>query len=437
MADPEYDAAQQLKTLSIKRGTSNLLSESFDYDENGNIKETTSSQGNRSYTYDELNQLRSETLPDGTIESYEYDAVGNRLKKTADKNGQSETTTYTYNDNNQLTAVNGQSYTYDKSGNRKRDNRFIYEYDAFNELTMIKNLSGQVIATYKYDEQGRRVSKTVNGKTTNYHYDQGIQVLFETDDNGTITAEYSYDQSGFPLTMTKNGQTYYYVLNGHKDVVALTDASGNVVASYKYDAWGNVLSQSGEIAESNPYRYAGYRYDEESNLYYLIARYYQASEGVFLSRDPDAGDINDSKTLNGYNYANNNPIMNYDPDGHLARAVAQILASIASVAMKKLFDYGEEKAKKYLKKHLIPQIKKITKHFKVIWNKKDHLIYVYDPTIKGSSGRLFAIEKGPAMYKNNKTGKKKKMSGYWHYHIGPTGHYQPSWAAPRGYTIIK
>jgi len=37
------------------------------------------------------------------------------------------------------------------------------------------------------------------------------------------------------------------------------DESGNVVAQYTYDAWGNILSQSGALASSNPYRYSGYR----------------------------------------------------------------------------------------------------------------------------------------------------------------------------------
>ncbi|HWL25286.1 MAG TPA: RHS domain-containing protein, partial [Ureibacillus sp.] len=44
------------------------------------------------------------------------------------------------------------------------------------------------------------------------------------------------------------GVTYYYLTNYRGDVLAMTDESGNVVASYSYDAWGNILSQSGEMA---------------------------------------------------------------------------------------------------------------------------------------------------------------------------------------------
>ncbi|XCS12101.1 RHS repeat-associated core domain-containing protein [Aeribacillus pallidus] len=60
---------------------------------------------------------------------------------------------------------------------------------------------------------------------------------------------------------------------GNKSSLFLLDL-GNIASSYQYDAWGNLLSQSGDMAAENPYRYAGYQYDEETGLYYLIARYY-------------------------------------------------------------------------------------------------------------------------------------------------------------------
>ncbi|MED1302834.1 type IV secretion protein Rhs, partial [Bacillus pacificus] len=43
---------------------------------------------------------------------------------------------------------------------------------------------------------------------------------------------------------------------------------------------------------------------------------------VFLSVDPDPGDEDDPITMNGYTYADNNPVMMVDPDGHVAWWVA-------------------------------------------------------------------------------------------------------------------
>jgi RHS repeat-associated protein len=39
------------------------------------------------------------------------------------------------------------------------------------------------------------------------------------------------------------------------------------------------------MASSNPYRYAGYRYDEETGLFYLMTRYYDANIDRFIIRD--------------------------------------------------------------------------------------------------------------------------------------------------------
>ncbi|WP_240522267.1 RHS repeat domain-containing protein [Bacillus thuringiensis] len=109
----------------------------------------------------------------------------------------------------------------------------------------------------------------------------------------------------------------------HGNVVAMTDQNREVVATYEYDSWGNVLKSDVKgIAADNPFGYAGYMYDKEIGMYYLIARYYNPEHGVFLSVDPDPGDEDDPITMNGYTYGDNNPVMKVDPDGHYAIALA-------------------------------------------------------------------------------------------------------------------
>jgi len=63
---------------------------------------------------------------------------------------------------------------------------------------------------------------------------------------------------------------------------------------------------------SNPFTYDGYYTDTESGNYYLNARYYDPTLGIFLTSD--------SYNLpNRYMYVNGNPVMRVDPNGHIYR----------------------------------------------------------------------------------------------------------------------
>lgn len=131
----------------------------------------------------------------------------------------------------------------------------------------------------------------MNGKVTNYFYDgDSLNVLYETDGDNEVTKAYTYGESGQLLAFTQNGNKYFYHYNAHGDVMAITNSAGKIVAEYEYDTWGVPTKvKEDEEVKGNPYRYAGYRFDEETGLYYLIARYYEPRNGVFLSLDPDPG----------------------------------------------------------------------------------------------------------------------------------------------------
>ena len=97
------------------------------------------------------------------------------------------------------------------------------------------------------------------------------------------------------------------------------------MVSYTYDPWG-VPSVTGdtELAAVNPCSYRGYYYDQETGYYYLQSRYYDPEIGRFLNAD-EAKYLNSSNSMvscNLYSYCNNSPIFSYDPDGHVALAIA-------------------------------------------------------------------------------------------------------------------
>ena len=68
---------------------------------------------------------------------------------------------------------------------------------------------------------------------------------------------------------------------------ALAGTSGSVTRRYDYDAFGNELEVAGNPSgtDANPFRYCGEYWDNETETYYLRARYYDPSIGRFLSED--------------------------------------------------------------------------------------------------------------------------------------------------------
>ena len=315
-----FDDRGLVSNLSIGRADGEeILTEEYSYDSNGNrTKIDYLDDSFISYDYDDQEQLIKESLKNGQVNEYAYDGFGNRKKITITNNGQTTNKIAIYNIANQLTQFDDETITYDTNGNRVIDGKYIYEWNNADELISVTNIGESTpFVTYQYDESGRRIQKNANDVVTNYHYNgDSINVLYETDEKNNVIRSYTYSENGHLLSMKKGVQTFFYHYNAHGDVIALTNRNSEIVATYKYDAWGNVLEfDETDQVKDNPYRYAGYQYDKETGLYYLIARYYQPESGVFLSQDPDPGDSDDILTQNGYTYVSNNPIKYTDPDG--------------------------------------------------------------------------------------------------------------------------
>lgn len=94
------------------------------------------------------------------------------------------------------------------------------------------------------------------------------------------------------------------------DVIALIDDAGETVVEYKYNSWGKILSitgsKAGTIGKTNPFRYRGYYYDEETGMYYLKNRYYDPEIRRFISADSYISGFN-STMCNVFCYCGNNP----------------------------------------------------------------------------------------------------------------------------------
>lgn len=185
----------------------------------------------------------------------------------------------------------------------------LYAYDNRNNLIKVKQGANTTLS--KYNGDGLRVEKIVNGKTYQYLYEYD-KIILEVDQNGGETARNIYGLN--LLKRSAEGESFMYMYNGHGDVTALLNQSGQVVVEYYYDAFGVIVEETAKV--NNPFRYAGYEYDVESGLYYLKARHYDPTIARFLQEDTYRGQINDPLSLNLYTYCRNEPLMYHDPTGH-------------------------------------------------------------------------------------------------------------------------
>lgn len=345
-----YFADGNLQTLINKNAEGTVTDQyTYAYDSNGNQTSKTEiiasvNKGTTNYSYNELDQLMRVVEPSGKTTDYSYDKAGNRVSEIITDNGTTTSTVYTYDELNRLLktvttyedAVITYDYQYDYNGNLYSKTKStqgsnstlekivgmtfagetengvsqyveFYEYDEFNQL--VKLMNGASVNAYAYNGEGMRVAKTVGDATTLYGYEYDKPVVESDGTNFTAVNLYGTNL----ISRTAENQTLYYQFNGHADVIGLIDEDGVLVASYYYDAFGVPTVTSGDV--ENPFRYGGYLYDEETGLYYIKSRFYDASIARFIQEDIYAGKYSDPLSLNLYTYVLNNPLRYLDPTG--------------------------------------------------------------------------------------------------------------------------
>ena len=112
--------------------------------------------------------------------------------------------------------------------------------------------------------------------------------------------------------------------------------------SYEYDAFGNCIPEwhvYSEPAYNNPFRYRGYYYDQDLELYYLNSRYYDCFTGRFINADDSL-----YHSILGYNmfaYCNNNPVNFADYSGESAGAITSAFGWLWTAAFVEPTPVGE------------------------------------------------------------------------------------------------
>jgi YD repeat-containing protein len=150
--------------------------------------------------------------------------------------------------------------------------------------------SPTTIATYTYNAKGERITKTMDGVTTYYNYDEQSHLLSEHGPNGSRDYIYVGDilvnTVDTPATPATAPSTVNYVTTDHTNTPrAVTNSAGTVVWQnpYQGNAWGEQpITSNGFVLNI---RGPGQYYDEETGLIYNNQRYIDPNSGRFTQPD--------------------------------------------------------------------------------------------------------------------------------------------------------
>ncbi|MGH8451532.1 RHS repeat-associated core domain-containing protein, partial [Pseudomonas sp.] len=177
-----------------------------------------------------------------------------------------------------------------------------YRYDCQHRLIGLTQPDGQT-ARYRYDPFGRRISKTVDEKTTEFFW-QGDKLIAEH--QAERHRSYVYEPDSFrPLALLegfgpKDTKPFHYQLDHLGTPQELTAPDGEIVWSAHYRAYGEIARHDvGKV--DNPLRFQGQYFDAQSGLHYNRHRYYHPDIGRYLTPDP----VKLAGGINAYQYAPN------------------------------------------------------------------------------------------------------------------------------------
>ena len=193
-------------------------------------------------------------------------------------------------------------------------NEYEYSYQGKRLVTVTKN---NKTINYTYDLEGLIIKKEVvinnTTTTTNYYYDNR-KLIKEVCGNNII--DYFYDENNQIYGYKKNSTVYFYIRDVLGNIIGILNNSGVIVSKFDYDAFGNIINQTGSVISN--FRYKGYYYDTDIELYYLKTRFYNPVLLRFIT--PDSIEYLDSSSiigLNLYAYCGYDPVNMVDEEGNL------------------------------------------------------------------------------------------------------------------------
>ena len=135
-----------------------------------------------------------------------------------------------------------------------------------------------------------------------------MQIIAEYDGAGDFVKRYIYGTGLDEVLLEIDGLDEVTSLHHDRvgSIIATTNDTGAVVNTYAYSPWGECDDMTGTT-----FGFQGQRFDHETGLYFMKARFYDPKIGRFLQPDP----IGYADGLNLYEFGYNNPNSFSDPLG--------------------------------------------------------------------------------------------------------------------------
>jgi RHS repeat-associated protein len=284
------------------------------YSSSGNLVAVSDTLGGLSrYSYDAAHRLTEEVLSDGTARRFEYDAAGNLHAQPGLAN-------VVLDKGNRLAEANGDCFTYNdrehlsqRTGPRGTTR---YEYDDLDRLVRC-DINGAAW-TASYDADCRRVTKTWEGRTTTYYWDN-FRLAAEVRYDGSVRIYVYVDETALvPFLFIEyagleaapeSGQPYYVFTNQIGAPIRAEDAQGSPCWTARIDPYGRADVSSDSTLEMS-LRFPGHYHDAETGLHYNRFRYFSPELGRYLQSDP----LGLGGAINTYAYPAQ-PLNSVDIDG--------------------------------------------------------------------------------------------------------------------------
>ncbi len=306
-----FSSYGELDSNAYSIGATNKYSYNLTRDLAGRITQRVENIGSETitwdYSYDAVGKLTEVKKNGIVVESYSYDANGNRLTGNA--------VNYSYSAEDHVLTAGTDTYQFNVDGFLTSKTTAIgtttYNYSSRGELLSVTKPDGTAIS-YDHDPMGRRIAKKINGVIIEkYLWKDSITLLAVYDGNNNLISRFNYADGRMPVSMTKGGTTYYLAYDQVGSLRAVADSTGNIVKRIDYDSFGNIISDTNPTF-SVPFGFAGGLHDRDTGLVRFGLRDYDTSIGRWTAKDPIDFKVRD---INLFGYVGNQPTIYNDPSG--------------------------------------------------------------------------------------------------------------------------